>query len=170
MTYTEFLEDVLGLQVGLMTIYQAKDAEAAYAEYCKKSTARKQWKAGAKVLAARQAAALFGGKALTGSTKQKEWGEQIRLEKISGKFYSPYHKDEMTEAQIVLACNPAGLGASAHFWIENREKDPSVIGKFFSEARQLRENHKAAKAAGNAAEAAALAAKYNDLTAQFGFK
>ncbi len=121
----------------------------------------------ARAMDARTVAKMFGGKALTGSAAQKEWGEKIRAEKIAG----------MTDDQAELACDPNGLGRSAHFWIENRTRAAHEIGQFFIEQKALLARAKAllarAKALRDAAiaeEYAALAAEYNAMTTAWGFK
>lgn len=117
-------------------------------------------------------ASLFGGKALTGSKKQKVWAEKIRAEKLRGEqvgtsIYDP--KDEMTEAQAVLACDPNGLGKSAHFWIANRARRPSEIGAFFEQQKRLLADALAMRDAGKTEEFKAAAAEYNAFTTAWGF-
>jgi hypothetical protein len=172
MNYSDFVSDVMGLHEGLMSAEQRREAQAAYAAWAGQSDTRKQWKAGAKVLADRSAAALFGGKALTGTAKQKAWGEKIRAEKLRGEkighdCYAP--KNEMTEAQAVLACDPNGLGKSAHFWIENRGRKPSEIGQFFETQKRMLAEALALREAGKAEEFKAAAEAYNAFTTEWGF-
>ncbi|MDG4583412.1 MAG: hypothetical protein P9E67_04895 [Candidatus Competibacter sp.] len=114
----------------------------------------------AKAMDFRAQAKLFGGKALTGSAKQKEWGEKIRAEKLGG----------MTPEQAELVCDPAGLTRSAHFWIQNRAATGASIAEFETTRRGLLKQARALKARGAAAEYAAVAAEYNALTARWGFE
>ncbi|ABM39735.1 hypothetical protein [Polaromonas naphthalenivorans] len=58
-------------------------------------------------ITARAAASKFGGKALTGTKKQKEWGEKIRSELVQ--------KLTPAQAEILVRYYP-----TAKFWIENR--------------------------------------------------
>lgn len=172
MNYSDFVADILDLQEGPMSETERKQAQAAYAAWTKQSEARKQWKAGEKVLADRAVAALFGGKALTGTPKQKAWGEKIRAQKLRGErvghdFYAP--KNEMTEAQAVMACDPNGLGRSAHFWIHNRDRRPSEIGAFFETQKRMLAEARALREAGKIDEFKAIAEQYNKLTAEWGF-
>lgn len=172
MSYADFVSDILGLHDGLMSDAQRREARAAFDAWNKNAVARKSWKAGEKILADRAAAGLFGGKALTGSVKQKVWGEKIRAEKLAGEkvgsdFYAP--KDEMTEAQAVLACDPSGLGKSAHFWIENRGRKPSEIGRFFETQKRMLADALALRESGKADEFKAAADAYNALTTEWGF-
>jgi len=108
---------------------------------------------------ARNIAKAFGGKALTGSVKQKEWAEKIRAEKLAG----------MTQDQAEMACDPKGLLTAAKFWIENRGAFSSEIGEFVMQQKALLAQARNLKAAGQAAEYAAAAEKYNSLTARWGF-
>lgn len=108
---------------------------------------------------ARNIAKAFGGKALAGSVKQKEWAEKIRAEKLAG----------MTQDQAEMACDPKGLLTAAKFWIENRGAFSSEIGEFVMQQKALLAQARNLKAAGQAAEYAAAAEKYNSLTARWGF-
>lgn len=68
---------------------------------------------------ARDTAKLFGGKALKGSAKQKEWAEKIRVEKMK----------EMTADQIAEVLNVEIAGHSK-FWIESRSQTGAKIAEF----------------------------------------
>ncbi len=126
-------------------------------DYCQLSRPRRA--VSARAVEARALAKLFGGKALTGTAKQKEWAEKIRAEKLAG----------MTDDQAVLACDSAGLGRSAHFWIEARNRTPNEIGKFFITQKAMLARAKALRSAGKAEEYAAAANEYNALTTAWGF-
>lgn len=169
MSFAEYVEDILDLHEGLMTDAQRRDAQVAYANWTKQAQSRTQWKAGTKVLADRAVAALFGGKALTGSVKQKTWGEKIRAEKLRGETGAFYARNEMTDAQAVLACDPKGLGHSAHFWIENQRRRPYEIGAFFQQQKRMLADAIALRDAGRAEEFKAAVAAYNAFTTEWGF-
>jgi hypothetical protein len=61
-------------------------------------------------------AKAFGGKALTGTAKQKEWANKIRADKLKQMAF--------TSAEFV-AKHPAAK--SARFWIDNRNKRGDLI-------------------------------------------
>jgi len=113
----------------------------------------------ARALDARAVAKAFGGKALKGTAKQKEWAEKIRAEKLAG----------MTQDQAEMACDPAGLLTNAKFWIEARGRAAADIGAFVMNQKGLLAQARALKAAGRAEEYADVAADYNNLTASWGF-
>ncbi len=108
---------------------------------------------------ARGIAKMFGGKALKGTTKQKEWAEKIRAEKIS----------EMDQDQAEMACDANGLLTNAKFWIESRAHDGAEIGAFVMQQKALLAQARSLKSACKADEYAAVAAEYNALTAKWGF-
>lgn len=119
------------------------------------ATSKPRYVISSNAAAARDTAKLFGGKALEGTPKQKEWAEKIRAEKLGA----------MTQDQAEMACDPAGLGRKASFWIDNSSKNGQAIGDFFMMQKGLLRQAMALKAAGKATEYAAAAAKYNALTA-----
>ena len=122
-------------------------------------SSQNKYKPSEKAMDARKVAKLFGGKALAGTSKQKEWAEKIRAEKIA----------YMSEEHAVLACNPNGLGSHSKFWIESRAKQASEIANFFELQSGLLAQAKALRAAGKSEEYALIAAQYNELTKQWGF-
>lgn len=71
-----------------------------------------------KALKARETAKVLGGKALTGTTRQKEWAEKLRTEIIK--------KAEPSDAEFLIS-HP--VAASAKFWIENRDLSPKKLVK-----------------------------------------
>jgi hypothetical protein len=168
MTFEDFISDILGLHEGLMSEAQRKEALAAFSAWMTKSSERDRWKAGEKTLTDRAVAALFGGKALTGTAKQKVWAEKIRAEKLGGESGAFYSRNEMSDAQAVLACDPKGLGKSAHFWIANRNRKPQEIGQFFEAQKHLLAEALALRATGKADEYKAAAEAYNRLTEEWG--
>ncbi|NCC41549.1 MAG: hypothetical protein EOM21_19445 [Gammaproteobacteria bacterium] len=109
---------------------------------------------------ARAVAKMFGGRALKGTAAQKEWAEKIRAEKLAG----------MSEDQAEMACDPNGLLTHSKFWIEQRARSGAEIGSFVQEQKALLKQAKTLKAAGKADEYTAVAAQYNALTAQWGWK
>lgn len=113
-----------------------------------------------KAQGSRDVAKAHGGRALTGTAKQKEWAEKIRAEKLAG----------MSADQAALACNPDGLARTAKFWIDNRARSAADIAGFLADAKALRAEFDAARSAGNADAARAKAAAYNALTAAWGFQ
>lgn len=66
----------------------------------------------------RAASTALGGKALTGSAKQKSWGETLRKDFLS--------KATPEQAEFILAAKTA---QSAKFWIESRDLSVSEILK-----------------------------------------
>lgn len=62
-------------------------------------------------LDSRKKAKFFGGKALKGSVKQKEWAEQIRASKIASM--------SATDAEV---CCKFKYFSHSKFWIKNRSK------------------------------------------------
>ncbi|NNC24245.1 hypothetical protein HKX42_00085 [Salinisphaera sp. USBA-960] len=107
----------------------------------------------------RAAAKMFGGIALTGSKKQKDWGEDIRADKIKS----------MDIDQAEMACDRDGLGRTAKFWIENRKRSGREFGEFFQAQKALLKQHKTARANGDETATAEIASKYNALTTEWGF-
>jgi hypothetical protein len=107
----------------------------------------------------RKTAKSFGGKALAGSKKQKEWAEKIRAEKLMA----------MDQDQAKLACRPDGLGKHSKFWIENRGRSGKEIGEFFTEQTGLLAQAQKLQAKDKIAEFNRVAKKYNDLTDKWGF-
>lgn len=108
----------------------------------------------------RKTAKFFGGKALTGSAKQKEWAEEIRAEKIQG----------MREEDAILCCNPNGVLRTASAWINNREKSSGEFASFIKEQTTLYQAAKSAKDNGQHNEYEQLAQEYNALTKKWGFE
>lgn len=108
---------------------------------------------------ARQIAKSYGGRALVGTARQKEWAEKIRAQKLA----------EMTRDQAELVCDPKGLLNTAKFWIENRLASGSSIGEFVMQQKAMLVYANAMKTQCKAEEYAAIAAEYNALTSKLGF-
>ncbi|WP_129352082.1 hypothetical protein [Solidesulfovibrio carbinolicus] len=121
-------------------------------EACEKGTQRKTLSE--KAMSGRETAKAFGGKALKGSFKQKEWAEKIRAGKLSS----------MTDEQAKLACDPNGLLTHSKFWIENRFKSGTEIAEFVTEQKGMLKQYRAYPQTGHEEEKKILAAKYNALT------
>lgn len=98
-----------------------------YAAEEKKKEARKQLSS--KALEGRAVAKLFGGYALKGSAKQKEWAEKIRADKLK----------EMNSFEIAeYFCDKDNTPfQSAAFWIENRNKSALEFEDFIDEIVRL---------------------------------
>lgn len=71
---------------------------------------------------ARNYAKTFGGKALTGTAKQKLWGEKIRHSILQA----------VSKDQAEILCQHK-MFYSAKFWIENRSLQPTKIGQLAEE-------------------------------------
>lgn len=108
---------------------------------------------------ARAVAKQYGGRALKGTAKQKEWAEKIRAEKVT----------QMTDDQAEMACDPKGLLTNSKFWIEQRERSGAEIGAFVQEQQALLKQARSLREAGKGDEYAAVAAKYNALTTAWGW-
>ncbi len=118
----------------------------------------------------REYARQFGGRALTGTAKQKEWAEKIRAEMLAG----------MNQDQAEMACDPKGLMKTAKAWIENRKRKPREIGEFVMEQKAMLRQFEAIKSLRDLCrdderrkalqlELEQIAEKYNALTKCFGF-
>lgn len=81
---------------------------------------RIQYNPSADVQGYRDYAKQFGGKALTGSPKQKDWAEKIRAEKLA----------EAKDHAGVDVLARSKLFSSAKFWIENRTEKGSVLAEY----------------------------------------
>ncbi len=78
---------------------------------CKNAFQKKRYQPSQAVKDHRALAKMFGGKALKGSAKQKEWAEKIRAEFISSDSLAIADKKEVCQAVI---CDHAS------FWINNK--------------------------------------------------
>ena len=104
---------------------------------------------------ARAIAKFFGGKALAGTARQKNWAEKIRAEKIQN----------MDADAAVLIVDPNGLCVHSKFWIENRAKSAAEFEKFVTTQKSLLKKH---RSAGTKNERAVIAGDYNALTSKWG--
>lgn len=101
---------------------------------------------------------FFGGSALKGTAAQKKWAETIREQKLT----------EMSMDDAIIVCDPQGLLTHSKFWIENRDKTGRQIAEFVASQKAMLAEFKALEK--GTPEAFAMAAKYNALTAQWGFQ
>lgn len=113
-----------------------------------------------KALDARKIAKKFGGKALSGTSKQIEWAEQIRAEKITNI--------DIEHAKML--CNPMSLGRYAKFWINNRNKKSKEFEKFISDQQELSLKASKFREQNQNEEYKKIATQYNTLTAAWGFE
>jgi len=79
----------------------------------------------------RKIAKFYGGKALTGTMKQKVWAESIRATILSS--------DTLSDEQKASFIDLGGFTLTAKFWIENRALAPSAFTRdhLISEFRAL---------------------------------
>lgn len=108
----------------------------------------------------RSIAKAFGGKALKGTMKQKEWAEKIRAEKLK----------DMPHEIAEMVCDPDGILTHSKFWIENRNASASDIGDFIANQKSMLRQYRAAHAKNDADTVKSISEKYNELTAKWGFK
>lgn len=120
---------------------------------------RQRYAPSAQAKQGRELAKVFGGRALKGTAKQKDWAEKIRAEKLR----------EMDMDQAEMACDPQGLLTNAKFWIEQRRSSGKAIGEFVQQQKAMLKQYRAAREAGDAEQVKALAEQYNTLTARWGF-
>ncbi len=103
-----------GLRLNEDTQIQPRTAKSAVTVQYEEKTAE-----------ARATSKFLGARALTGTAKQKAWGEQIRAEKLR----------EMTEEQAAVACKHK-LAKTAKFWIEQRYNTGAEIGSLLMDKNQ----------------------------------
>jgi hypothetical protein len=72
-----------------------------------------------KAKASRKLAKFYGGKALTGSAKQKSWAESVRNTVLESNALT----DEQKESLVTLG----GPLNTAKFWIVNKSQNPSAF-------------------------------------------
>jgi hypothetical protein len=93
-----------------------------YEHYCNQTKPSAERKAASDdVKENRKIAKKFGAKALTGTTKQKKWAEQIRANVLTSSSLSDEQKTKF------LGC--ANFVEESKFWIENRAVDVSYFTK-----------------------------------------
>ena len=97
-----------------------------YENWLNEDEQKPRFVADATTIKARNIGKFFGGKALTGSAKQKVWGEQIRAKVL----------ESVNETQAEVLCFLTMFG-SAKFWIENRDMSPKKIAENGEKAAEL---------------------------------
>lgn len=136
-SFEDYCEDYLDLHIALMSEEQLRSARAGYTALIRTqktpSQIAKHEKALAKAKEARKLAKFYGGKALTGSAAQKKWAEEIRQKVLE----SPALSDEQKIDLVMLG----GVVNTAKFWINNKDKSPSVFtaDNISAEYRKLNE-------------------------------
>lgn len=80
-----------------------------------------RWAVPASVKEYRDIAKFYGGKALTGTAKQKEWAEKLRADVLKSDALSDEQKAELIALQ--------GMLKTAKFWIDNRHISASEFKK-----------------------------------------
>ena len=104
-------------------------------------------RASVSILNARSIAKKFGGKALIGTAKQKEWAEKIRAEVLL----------HVTEDQASLLCSAVSVTGHSKFWIDNRDAMPTTIGSFIENLIAAVKIANTASRAGNPVDASLIA-------------
>lgn len=81
----------------------------------------------------RKLAKFYGGKALTGSAKQKSWAESIRNDVLASTLLTEENKEKIVQL--------GGAANTAKFWINNKNKTPSAFNAetILAEDRKLSE-------------------------------
>lgn len=157
-SFVEYVEEFLDMHIALMSDEQIKEARADFTKFTA-NAAKRRAKLSDAALEARAVAKMFGGKALKGTAKQKEWAEKIRAEAVR----------QMPEKQALLACDPKSILNHSKFWIENRAKSGAEIGAFIEKSKSTLKEYRAAVEAGDKEDVAALAKEYNSLNEAWGF-
>lgn len=109
---------------------------------------------------ARALAKFFGGKALKGTARQKEWAEKIRAEKLR----------QMSPELAELVVDPNGLLTNSKFWIEHRDSSGEAIGEFIHQQKALYKQYQSAREALDHEKVKSISEQYNALTAKWGFQ
>ncbi len=136
-SFEDYCEDYLDLHIALMSEAQLKSARAGYTELVRNSKEpaeiAKHEKALAKAKESRKLAKFYGGKALTGSSSQKKWAEEIRQKVLESS--------ELSDEQKTKLVTLGGVANTAKFWINNKDKSPSVFdaATILTEDRKLGE-------------------------------
>ena len=111
--FQDYCEEYLDLDIALMSEEQLKNARSGYADLVSDSKTptknSKHSKALAKAKESRKLAKFYGGKALTGSAKQKKWAEDIRQTVLESSALSDEQKTKLVKL--------AGMPNTAKFWI-----------------------------------------------------
>jgi hypothetical protein len=111
LSFQDYCEEYLDLDIALMSEEQLKNARSGYSDLVGNT---KNNQALAKAKESRKLAKFYGGKALTGSAKQKKWAEDIRQTVLESDALSDEQKTELVKL--------GGFTNTAKFWINNRDK------------------------------------------------
>lgn len=142
MTFEEYCEEYLDLHIALMSDEEIKDARQAYNKFIKPEKTPVEIEKHKKALAAakesRKLAKFYGGKALTGSAKQKKWAESIREDVLCS--------NELTDEQKTELINLGSFLNTSKFWINNRNTkhsnlNPESIVDQYKMLKALNEKH-----------------------------
>jgi hypothetical protein len=101
------------------TTFSQHDDDLDVCYSCRKPAKTVRKKPSVKCLDNRKTAKFFGGKALKGTVKQKEWAEKIRTEFLESGSVSDEVKVELMQC--------GGFVDSASFWIDNRNTAKSAL-------------------------------------------
>jgi hypothetical protein len=125
-SFEDYCEDYLDLHIALMSSEQLKDAQEGYAKLLSNATSNKtksqiakHEKALAKAKESRKLAKFYGGKALTGTSAQKKWAEEIREKILESQALSDEQKTQLVKLR--------GVTQTAKFWINNKDKNPGAF-------------------------------------------
>lgn len=134
-TFQDYCEEYLDQDIALMSEEQLKNARAGFDDLASKT---KHSKALAKAKESRKLAKFYGGKALTGSAKQKKWAEDIRQTVLESDALSDEQKTELVKL--------GGFSNTAKFWINNRDKaakqfNPATIIAEYQKLVALHDKH-----------------------------
>jgi hypothetical protein len=135
LSFQDYCEEYLDLDIALMSEEQLKNARFGYSDLVG-DTKHKQ--ALTKAKESRKLAKFYGGKALTGSAKQKKWAEDIRQTVLESSALSDEQKTELIKL--------GGFTNTAKFWINNRDKaskqfDADTIVAEYQKLVALRDKH-----------------------------
>ena len=111
LSFQDYCEEYLDLDIALMSEEQLKNARSGYSNLVSDT---KHNQALAKAKESRKLAKFYGGKALTGSAKQKKWAEDIRQTVLESDALSDEQKTELVKL--------GGFTNTAKFWINNKDK------------------------------------------------
>jgi hypothetical protein len=117
-TFNHWYNEVADMPVKQNGVWVDLETGFSYSDWLSSDEQKPRFKPNDVTLKARNIAKFFGGKALTGTAKQKTWAEQIRA-KVLGS---------VTEIQAETLCFLT-MFTSAKFWIENRNMSASQMGE-----------------------------------------
>lgn len=135
LSFEDYCVEYLDLDIALMSEEQLKNARAGFNDLASDT---KHSKALAKAKESRKLAKFYGGKALTGSAKQKKWAEDIRQTVLELDALSDEQKTELVKL--------GGFTNTAKFWINNKDKsadkfDADIIVDDYQKLVALHDKH-----------------------------